>query len=54
MEVKRVSPKVKDKTPKDLLNEKFKGKTFAQLSIKEKDELLEQVLIDLGYLKGGS
>jgi hypothetical protein len=50
MEVKRVSPKVKDKTPKDLLKEKYKEKTFAQLSIKEKDELLEQLLKDKGYL----
>jgi hypothetical protein len=50
MEVKQVPPIVKDKTPKDLLKEKFKEKTFAQLSIKEKDELLEQLLKDKGYL----
>jgi hypothetical protein len=50
MEVKQVPPKVKEKSNKDLLKEKHKGKTFAQLSTKEKDELLEQLLKDKGYL----
>ncbi|WP_294098076.1 hypothetical protein [Proteiniclasticum sp.] len=46
--IKWESKEVKDKEQKE--REKFKGKDFKKLSQKEKDELLEKIARQLGYL----
>ena len=46
--IKWESKEEKDKEQKD--REKFKGEDFKKLSQKEKDELLEKIARQLGYL----